>query len=157
MKTPPPFAVGGVFVCIIRPTWGRKRLGGPFQKPLLTAHPCGASAPPSMAPQIFGKALPSASSTSVRVGRTKMTQKNLRIAFLGIDLMGAAVTRNLPDAGVRMTLWNRTASKCEAFRQEAMIAAAAAEAVADADVVITMQENGQVVEDVLVLQGAIGA
>src|SRR5690554_6120182 len=32
-----------------------RRAGRAFQKPLLTAHPCGASAPPSMAPQIFGK------------------------------------------------------------------------------------------------------
>src|SRR5690554_3408149 len=32
-----------------------RRAGRAFQKPLLTAHPCGASAPPSMAPQISGK------------------------------------------------------------------------------------------------------
>ena len=86
-----------------------------------------------------------------------MTQKNLRIAFLGIGLMGAPMTRNLLDAGFPMTLWNRTASKCEPFRDEASIAMTPAEAVANADVVITMLENGQVVEDVLVHQGAIGA
>ncbi|MGB2108580.1 MAG: NAD(P)-dependent oxidoreductase [Marinobacter vinifirmus] len=86
-----------------------------------------------------------------------MTQKNLRIAFLGIGLMGTPMTRNLLDAGFPMTLWNRTASKCEPFREEATIAATPAEAVADADLVITMLENGQVVEDVLVHQGAIGA
>jgi 2-hydroxy-3-oxopropionate reductase len=86
-----------------------------------------------------------------------MTQENLRIAFLGIGLMGAPMTRNLLDAGYPMTLWNRTASKCEPFANEASIAATPAEAVADADVVITMLENGQVVEDVLVHQGTIGA
>src|SRR5690606_16769138 len=137
--------------------WGRKRLGGPFQKTLLAAHPCGASAPPSVAPQIFGKALPSASSILVRVGRIKMTQKNLRISFLGIGLMGAPMTRNLLDAGFSMTLWNRTASKCEPFASEATIAGTPSEAVADADIVITMLENGLVVDDVLVKQGAMAA
>src|SRR5690554_684860 len=80
-----------------------------------------------------------------------------RIACLGIGLMEAPMTRNLLDAGLPMTLWNRTASKCEPFREEAAIAETPAEAVADADVVITMLENGQVVEEVLVHQGAIGA
>src|SRR5690554_1605424 len=86
-----------------------------------------------------------------------MTNELPRIAFLGIGLMGAPMTRNLLDAGFPMTLWNRTASKCEPFRDEASIAMTPAEAVANADVVITMLENGQVVEDVLVHQGAIGA
>jgi len=56
-----------------------------------------------------------------------------------------------------MTLWNRTKSKCEPFAGEATIAQSPAEAVADADVVITMLENGQVVDEVLVAQGAIAA
>ncbi|MGM0952779.1 MAG: NAD(P)-dependent oxidoreductase [Pseudomonadota bacterium] len=86
-----------------------------------------------------------------------MTANNPRIAFLGIGLMGAPMTRNLLDAGFPMTLWNRTASKCEPFAGEATIAASPAEAVAGADVVITMLENGDVVEDVLVAQGAIDA
>ena len=86
-----------------------------------------------------------------------MNANSPHIAFLGIGLMGAPMTRNLLDAGYPMTLWNRTASKCEPFANEASIAAAPAEAVADADLVITMLENGQVVEDVLVHQGAIGA
>jgi len=86
-----------------------------------------------------------------------MNANSPHIAFLGIGLMGAPMTRNLLDAGFPMTLWNRTASKCEPFREEATIAATPAEAVADADLVITMLENGQVVEDVLVHQGAIGA
>ncbi|WP_323750514.1 NAD(P)-dependent oxidoreductase [Marinobacter sp.] len=80
-----------------------------------------------------------------------------RIAFLGIGLMGAPMTRNLLNAGYPMTLWNRTESKCEPFTSEATIAKSPAEAVADADVVITMLENGQVVDDVLVGLGAIAA
>ncbi|WP_328186450.1 NAD(P)-dependent oxidoreductase [Marinobacter sp. OP 3.4] len=79
------------------------------------------------------------------------------VAFLGIGLMGAPMTRNLLDAGFPMTLWNRTASKCEPFRGQADIAASPAKAVADADIVITMLENGDVVEDVLIRQGAMDA
>ncbi len=86
-----------------------------------------------------------------------MTTTLPRIAFLGIGLMGAPMTRNLLNAGYSMTLWNRTASRCEPFADEATIAQSPAEAVADADVVITMLENGQVVDDVLVEQGAIAA
>jgi len=86
-----------------------------------------------------------------------MTIKLPRIAFLGIGLMGAPMTRNLLNAGYPMTLWNRTKSKCEPFAGEATIAQSPAEAVADADVVITMLENGQVVDEVLVAQGAIAA
>ena len=86
-----------------------------------------------------------------------MSNQLPHIAFLGIGLMGAPMTRNLLDAGFPMTLWNRTASKCDPFADEATIAASTAEAVADADVVITMLENGDVVEDVLVAQGVIDA
>lgn len=79
------------------------------------------------------------------------------IAFLGIGLMGAPMTRNLLDAGFPMTLWNRTASKCEPLCDRAGIAASPAEAVTDADIVITMLENGDVVDDVLIRQGTMDA
>ena len=86
-----------------------------------------------------------------------MTSKSPHIAFLGIGLMGGPMTRNLLNAGFTMTLWNRTPAKCEPFSGEATIAESPAAAVANADIVITMLENGQVVEDVLVAQGAIDA
>ena len=86
-----------------------------------------------------------------------MTTNRPHIAFLGIGLMGAPMTRNLLNAGFPMTLWNRTASKCALFASEALIAGSPAEAVAAADVVITMLENSDVVEQVLVAQGAIDA
>lgn len=79
------------------------------------------------------------------------------IAFLGIGLMGGPMTGNLLEAGFTLTLWNRTASKCEPFRARAAVAETPAQAVTDADVVITMLENGDAVEEVLVAQGVIGA
>lgn len=86
-----------------------------------------------------------------------MTRASPHIAFLGIGLMGAPMTRQLLAAGFGMTLWNRTASKCEPFRDQARIAAGAADAVARADVVITMLESGPAVDEVLVEQGVIDA
>lgn len=71
--------------------------------------------------------------------------------------MGTPMVRNLIDAGFPLTLWNRTASKCDAFAEEVTIENSPAEAVAQADIVITMLENGAVVEDVLINQGAMDA
>jgi 2-hydroxy-3-oxopropionate reductase len=79
------------------------------------------------------------------------------IAFLGIGLMGAPMVANLLDAGYSMTLWNRTRSKAIAFDGRATIAETPAVAVEQADLVITMLENSDVVEDVLGTQGAIAA
>lgn len=86
-----------------------------------------------------------------------MSQSLLRIAFLGIGLMGTPMTRNLLDAGYPMTLWNRTSGKAETFAGEAEIAATPAEAVREADLVITMLENSEAVEQVLVEGGVIDA
>ena len=86
-----------------------------------------------------------------------MTENHPHIAFLGVGLMGAPMVRNLLDAGYPMTLWNRTGSKCEPFADEATIAGTPEDAVRDADIVITMLENGDVVDDVMVAQRGIAA
>lgn len=86
-----------------------------------------------------------------------MTDNRFHIAFLGVGLMGAPMVRNVLDAGYPMTLWNRTASKCEPFANEAAIAGSPEDAVRNADIVISMLENGEVVEDVMVAQGGIAA
>ena len=77
------------------------------------------------------------------------------ISFLGVGLMGAPMVARLLDAGFSLTLWNRTPAKAEAFAGRVRLAASPAEAVADADVVITMLESGQVVEQVLYQSGAV--
>lgn len=73
----------------------------------------------------------------------------MKIAFLGIGLMGKPMVTRLLDAGFDMTLWNRTASKAEEFSSRATIAASVSDAIQAADIVITMLENGQVVDQVL--------
>lgn len=86
-----------------------------------------------------------------------MTAERPHIAFLGIGLMGAPMTRNLLSAGFPMTLWNRTVGKCAPFAGEAAIAESPADAVREADVVIVMLENSDVVHQVLVTQGGLDA
>ncbi|MFK8911339.1 NAD(P)-dependent oxidoreductase, partial [Streptomyces sp. YS-3] len=62
-----------------------------------------------------------------------------KIAFLGLGSMGMPMARRLLAAGYGLTAWNRTPGKAEALAAEGAVAAASpAEAVRDADVVITM-------------------
>lgn len=65
----------------------------------------------------------------------------------------------LLNAGYTLTIWNRTRSKADALAAKgARVADTPAQAVADADIVITMLEHGGVVEEVLfnpALPGAI--
>lgn len=74
----------------------------------------------------------------------------MRVAFLGTGMMGAPMARRLLAAGHAVTAWNRTSARAEPLRAHgAIIASSAAAAVADAELVITMLENGAVVERVL--------
>ncbi|MEU5216434.1 NAD(P)-dependent oxidoreductase [Streptomyces sp. NPDC020807] len=62
-----------------------------------------------------------------------------RIAFLGLGSMGLPMARRLLDAGHPLTVWNRTAAKADALVADgAARAATPADAVRDADVVVTM-------------------
>ena len=81
-----------------------------------------------------------------------------RIAFLGIGLMGAPMATNLLKAGFSVTVWNRTPAKAETLAAAgAKVSPSAADAVHDADIVITMLTNGPAVEDVLFGGGKVAA
>jgi 3-hydroxyisobutyrate dehydrogenase-like beta-hydroxyacid dehydrogenase len=83
---------------------------------------------------------------------------SVNVAFLGIGRMGSRQAKRLLDAGHSMTVWNRSREKAEALSAfGARVVDTAAEAVADADVVILMLENGRIVTDVLFSQGAAGS
>ena len=72
------------------------------------------------------------------------------IAFLGIGLMGRPMAINLLEAGYSLIAWNRTQHKAEALSSlGAHVAESPAEACAQADIVITMLENGPVVDKTL--------
>ncbi len=82
----------------------------------------------------------------------------INIAFLGIGLMGGPQSRRLLAAGFDLTAWNRTRAKAEALRAHgAQVADAAAAAVKDADIVISMLADGAAVGDLLFKQGVAAA
>ncbi len=81
-----------------------------------------------------------------------------RIAVLGTGIMGRPMAANLCRAGFAVTAWNRTRAKAEPLAESGVrIAESPAEAVAEADTVITMLENGPVVTEVLFGSGAAAA
>jgi 3-hydroxyisobutyrate dehydrogenase-like beta-hydroxyacid dehydrogenase len=82
----------------------------------------------------------------------------MRIAFLGVGKMGAAIARHLMKAGHELTVWNRTRANAEPLAKEgAKVAETPAEAVQDADVVFTMVMDDAALEQVMFEGGALKA
>lgn len=72
------------------------------------------------------------------------------ITFLGVGLMGAPMVNLLLNAGYNLTIWNRSVAKLKPLLAKgAVLADSPASAVRDADIVITMLYNGQIVDDLL--------
>lgn len=69
------------------------------------------------------------------------------VTLIGTGIMGAPMARNMAKAGYAVTVWNRTREKAEALSDVATIADTPAEAVAQADAVITMVDNSRVVTE----------
>ena len=68
------------------------------------------------------------------------------VAVLGTGTMGAGMARSLRRAGLEVRVWNRTSERAEPLAQSgAIVAATPAEAVRDADVIITMLTDGPAV------------
>jgi 3-hydroxyisobutyrate dehydrogenase-like beta-hydroxyacid dehydrogenase len=82
----------------------------------------------------------------------------MRIAFLGLGIMGSRMAANLARAGFDLAVWNRTASTAQEFAEthRATAATTPAAAAAGAEIVITMLVDGPQVEEVL-LSAAPGA
>ncbi|HTZ96557.1 MAG TPA: NAD(P)-dependent oxidoreductase [Terriglobales bacterium] len=78
----------------------------------------------------------------------------MRIAFLGLGIMGRPMASNLVKAGHEVTVWNRTAKEVEGAR----MAASPAEAARGAEVVWTCVSDTNAVESVLLgPQGVVEA
>jgi len=74
----------------------------------------------------------------------------LTVAVLGTGLMGAGMARNLAAAGHRVRAWNRTISRARPLADDGVqVVAEPAEAVRDADVVVTMLLDGPAVLDLM--------
>ena len=68
----------------------------------------------------------------------------MRVAILGTGKMGSAMARRLGSAGFELTLWNRTLQRAEAVGV-GKVASTPAEAVADAEVVISILTDADAV------------
>jgi 2-hydroxy-3-oxopropionate reductase len=80
------------------------------------------------------------------------------VAILGIGRMGLPMARRLCQAGLHVHAWNRNTARAEPLgAQGAKVQTLAADAVRQADIVISMLENGPVVEQVLFEQGTAQA
>ncbi len=69
------------------------------------------------------------------------------VAFLGTGAMGAPMARRLAEAGHAVRAWNRTPEKAQGLGAE--VAATPAEAVGQAEAVVTMLADGPAVEAVM--------
>jgi 3-hydroxyisobutyrate dehydrogenase-like beta-hydroxyacid dehydrogenase len=76
----------------------------------------------------------------------------MRVAFLGLGIMGSRMAANLARAGFELSVWNRTGSTAREFaeRHRARTGATPAEAADGAEIVITMLVDGPQVEEVLI-------
>jgi 2-hydroxy-3-oxopropionate reductase len=81
----------------------------------------------------------------------------MRIGFLGTGLMGAPMVRRLAAAGHAVTIWNRSRARADALASLAAVAATPEEAVAGAEIVISMLIDGPVTRQVLLAPGLIAA
>ena len=64
--------------------------------------------------------------------------QNLKIGFVGIGIMGAAMVRRLRDRGYAVTVWNRDAAKLAAVTACGAVAAATPRAVASGSDIVLM-------------------
>ena len=80
----------------------------------------------------------------------------MKIGFLGLGKMGAAMARRLLAAGHQVTVWNRSSAAAEPLAAAgAVVAATAAEAARDRDAVVSMLFDDAANEQVLLGDGAV--
>jgi 3-hydroxyisobutyrate dehydrogenase-like beta-hydroxyacid dehydrogenase len=76
------------------------------------------------------------------------------IGFIGLGIMGQPMALNLVKAGHQVTVFNRTRSKTEPLEQAgARVAGSPAEAVRDADLVMSIVSDSAAVEEVILGKG----
>jgi 3-hydroxyisobutyrate dehydrogenase-like beta-hydroxyacid dehydrogenase len=75
----------------------------------------------------------------------------MRVAFLGLGIMGSRMAANVAAAGHLLTVWNRTGETAETFAaaHDAGVARSPREAAADSEIVITMVVDGPQVRALL--------
>jgi 3-hydroxyisobutyrate dehydrogenase len=85
-----------------------------------------------------------------------MSASHPALAFAGIGLMGLPMTQRLLAAGYALTVWNRSAEKCNALQaQGAQVVSQPAELCAGAEIVMLCLANTEAVRDVVFGPGGI--
>jgi 3-hydroxyisobutyrate dehydrogenase len=80
------------------------------------------------------------------------------VAVLGTGIMGAPMARNIAAAGLEVRAWNRTAAKAAALEPHGVRPAGSpADAVAGADIVVTMLSDAESVAAAMTDGGALAA
>ena len=79
-----------------------------------------------------------------------------KIGYIGLGIMGQGMARNLLKAGFPLSVWNRTASKAEAFIAEGATAKATpAEVAADSDIILVCVSDTPDVEAVILGENGV--
>jgi 3-hydroxyisobutyrate dehydrogenase-like beta-hydroxyacid dehydrogenase len=80
----------------------------------------------------------------------------VRVAFVGIGKMGLPMAGNIVRAGHDVTVFNRTLERCDPLRDDgATVAASAAEAIREAEVLVTMLADPAAVEEQILADEAV--
>ncbi|XP_052516151.1 cytokine-like nuclear factor N-PAC isoform X2 [Budorcas taxicolor] len=83
-----------------------------------------------------------------------VTPTDKKIGFLGLGLMGSGIVSNLLKMGHTVTVWNRTAEKCDLFIQEgARLGRTPAEVVSTCDITFACVSDPKAAKDVIVSRG----
>uniref|UniRef100_A0A2K6MWH1 Cytokine-like nuclear factor N-PAC n=2 Tax=Rhinopithecus TaxID=542827 RepID=A0A2K6MWH1_RHIBE len=126
------------------------------------------SSPPAVCYQAITKKLKiceeETGSTSIQAADStavngSITPTDKKIGFLGLGLMGSGIVSNLLKMGHTVTVWNRTAEKCDLFIQEgARLGRTPAEVVSTCDITFACVSDPKAAKDLVlgpsgVLQG----
>ncbi len=87
-----------------------------------------------------------------------MTDRRAKLAVLGLGTMGAAMAHTAHRSGLPLVVWNRTSPVTKEFAGMGVeVAPTVADAVAGADVIVTMVTNAEAVRTIADEQGLVDA
>ncbi|XP_032826146.2 cytokine-like nuclear factor N-PAC isoform X15 [Petromyzon marinus] len=129
-------------------------------KPSGSASSFHAAPPPStLQAACAGMPLASVQAADTTAANGNITPIDKRIGFLGLGLMGCGMVQNLLKTGHNVTVWSRTASKCDIFVQDgAYLGRTPAEVVSCCDITLACIADPAAAKDLVlgpsgVLQG----
>ncbi|GLC41071.1 hypothetical protein PLESTB_000946700 [Pleodorina starrii] len=109
----------------------------------------GSSTPCCVRQSVFRPSRPSARLATCRAALEEAAPGKTVLGFVGIGIMGLAMTRNLLKAGYEVVVWNRNPDKCKPLEQEgAKVASSPREVAAAASYTFAMLSDPEAAVDV---------